>query len=195
MRTVEPSGPSKGDVRQVRRSFFVALLLSTVAVACAIRIATVTGPDGSQWQTCDANGAKCIEAVGTKCPNGYVLGGREKLFNCKPGPSDQGPCVTDRELETMSTSGPLAQVHPYGTGGPLDEVKHVRGPDCHMWLMCQGFAVSHDPLSSGSACLNLVGQECRNGYVEAEVFGQAMYQCTSPHAAREPDATAPDVKK
>jgi hypothetical protein len=183
--------PEMVSVQRIRRSIFVALLVSTVAVACAVKMATVTGPDGNQWQTCDGSAAKCIEVVGEKCPNGYVLGGHEKRFNCKPDKvDDQGPCATDKELETMDTSGPLAQLHPYGTGGALDEVKHLRGPDCHMWLKCQNFAVSHDPLSSAPACLNLVGEECRNGYIEAEVFGEALYRCRAPHGADQPDANA-----
>jgi hypothetical protein len=155
-------------------------------------MATVTGPDGAQWQACDGNGARCIEAVGTRCPNGYVLGGHDKLFNCKPDSvDDQSRCATDKELETISKSGPLAQLHPYGTGGPLDEANHVRGPDCHIWLMCQSYAVSHDPLGRTSACANLVEEECRSGYIEAAVFGEALYQCKSPHDAHQPDATAP----
>jgi hypothetical protein len=157
--------------------FFFPLLLSTVAVACAVKMASVTGPDGNPWLTCKGDDAKCIETLGTKCPNGYVVGG-ERLFNCKPDHADnQGACVTDKELETVSETGPLAQVHPYGTGGPLEEVKHVRGPDCHIWLMCQSFVVTHDPLSSAPACLNLVGEECRQGYIAVEVFGHAMYEC------------------
>jgi hypothetical protein len=178
-------------VRRVRHPFFFALLLSTVAVACAVKMATVTGPDGNQWLTCGGDEAKCVETIGTKCPNGYVVG-REKLFNCKPDHADiQGPCVTDKELETASATSPLAQLHPYGTGGPLEEVKHVRGPDCHIWLMCQSFVVTHDPFSSAPACLSLVGQECRQGYIEAEMFGEAMYQCKAPHSVGDPDARAP----
>jgi len=37
--------------------------------------------------------------------------------------------------------------------------------------------VTHDPFSAAPACLSLVGQECRQGYIEAQVFGEAMYQC------------------
>jgi hypothetical protein len=183
---------STGKVQRVRRPLFLALLVSAVAVACAVKMVTVTGPDGNQWLTCEGNDAKCVETIGTKCPNGYVLG-HNRLFNCKPDPpNNRGPCVTDRELETISAAGPLAQVHPYGTGGAMDEVKLVRGPDCRIWVMCQSFAVSHDPLGSAPACLNLVGQECRNGYIEAEVFGQAIYKCKAPpDTTGLPDAVAP----
>jgi len=165
------------QVQWARHSSFVVLLLSTMAVACALKMASVTGPDGQPWLTCEGDDAKCIENIGTKCPNGYVVG-REKLFNCKPDHADnQSPCATDKEVETVSETSSLAQLHPYGTGGPLDEVKHVRGPDCHIWLMCQSFVVTHDPFSAAPACLSLVGQECRQGYIEAQVFGEAMYQC------------------
>jgi hypothetical protein len=162
---------------------------------------TVTGPDGNQWQTCDGNDAKCIEAMGTKCPNGYVLGGHEKLFNCKPDHADdQDQCVTDKALERISgpsdasaAARPLADYHANGMGEPPAEVKlkckHVRGPDCHMWLMCPSYM---DTGYVGNAdCLRSVGRECVHGYIEAELFGEAMYQCKSPPDARQPDAIAP----
>jgi len=128
-------------VVKVRRSFLVSLLLSVVTVACAVRMVTVTGPDGNPWQTCDGNDAKCIEAIGAKCPNGYVVG-QGKMFNCEPDPAgDQGPCVTDKELEATAVfaiddTDTVFELRPghlaFGTVGPLVKAQPVRGPDCHV---------------------------------------------------------------
>jgi hypothetical protein len=191
---------STGNVQRARRPFFVTLLLSTMAVACAVKIATVTGPDGNPWQTCDGNDAKCIEAMGVKCPNGYIVG-HEKLFKCKPDHADdQGPCVTDKELETrgvfaIDDADNVFELRPghlaSGTEGPLMKAKPVRGPDCHAWLMRPRFDWSSSSTSSTSRFLKLLGHACRHGYIEAELFGEAMYQCTSAEDAGEPDAIAP----
>jgi hypothetical protein len=184
----------------VQRSFFFALVLSTVAVACAVKMVTVTGPDGNPWQTCDGNDAKCIEAMGAKCPNGYVVG-RDKLFNCKPDhASAPDPCVTDKELAeadvfAIDDADHVFDIRPghlaIGTEGPLVKAQPVRGPDCHVWLMRPRFDWSSSSRSSTSRFLKLLGQACRHGYVEAEVFGESMVQCTSPEDAGEPDAIAP----
>jgi hypothetical protein len=190
-----------GKVQRVRHPvFFLALLLSTVAAACAVRMATVTGPDGNPWLTCNGSDAKCVEAMGAKCPNGYVAG-NDKMFNCKPDHADdQGPCVTDKELETREVFAiddtdqvfELRPGHlPYGTVGPLVKAKPVRGPDCRVWLMRPSFDWSSSSSSSTSRFLKLLGQECRHGYVEAKLFGEAMYQCKSPPDAGQPDAIAP----
>jgi hypothetical protein len=106
---------------RVRYPFFFTLLLSAVAVACAVRMATVTGPDGNPWLTCDGNDAKCIEATGAKCPNGYVVG-QEKMFNCNPKQADdQGPCVTDKELETTEV---------FAIDELLENLEHLEILDC-----------------------------------------------------------------
>jgi hypothetical protein len=34
----------------------------------------------------------------------------------------------------------------------------------------------------------LLGQACKHGYIEAELFGEAMVQCSSPPEADLPDA-------
>jgi len=166
-------------------------------VACAVKMATVTGPDGNEWQTCDGNDAKCIEALGAKCPNGYVVG-HEKLFNCKPEHADdQGPCLTDKELATQDVfaiddADTVVELRPghlaYGTVGPLMKAMPVRGPDCHVWLMRQGFDWTS---SSTSRFSKVLGRACRHGYIEAEVFGEAMYQCKSAQDGGQPDAIAP----
>ncbi len=186
-----------------RRAFFLAWVLSTVMVACAVRMATVTGPDGHEWQTCDGGDAKCIEAMGAKCPNGYLVG-REKMFNCKPNPADDaddhGPCVTDEELQTSEVfamddaddvfelrAGHLA----FGAVGPLMKATPVRGPDCHVWLLRPRFDWSSSSLPSTARFMKLLGQACKHGYVEAELFGEAMYQCKSPEDVGQPDAMAP----
>jgi hypothetical protein len=187
-------------VQRVRRPFFFVLLFSTLALACAVRMVTVTGPDGNEWQTCDGNDAKCIEAMGAKCPNGYVVG-HEKMFNCKPEHADdQGPCVTDKELQTsevfaIDDADTVFELRPghlaSGTVGPLMKAKPVRGPDCHVWLMRPSFDWSSSSRSSTSRFLRLLGLACRHGYIEAELFGEAMYQCKSPQDAGQPDAMAP----
>jgi hypothetical protein len=191
---------STGNVQRVRRSFFVALLLSTVAVACAVKMVTVTGPDGNPWQTCDGNDAKCIEAMGAKCPNGYVVG-RDKTFNCKPEHAgDPSPCVTDKELAAtdvfaIDDADHVFDIRPghliFETEGPLVKAQPVRGPDCHVWLMRPRFDWSSSSFSSTSRFSKLLGKACRHGYIEAEVFGEAMYKCTSPEDGGEPDAIAP----
>lgn len=163
----------------MRRAVVVALaistLLSTVAVACTVRMATVTGPDGNQWQTCDGNDARCIATIGKQCGNGYVLG-YEKQFNCKPRQAAaQGQCVTDQALEPV-------------LGAKLNR---VRGPDCRLWLMCRGFGDTGRFDNDG--CLTLIGKECGHGYIVGEVFGEAMYQCKSPEDAGPPDAISLDA--
>jgi hypothetical protein len=153
-------------------SGFLAVLLSTAAVACVVSMATVTGPDGNQWQTCRGNDAKCIAAIGNQCRNGYVLG-YEKQFNCKPAHVGDSQCVTDDALEPLRGA----------------KLNRVRGPDCRTWLMCRGF---NDTGSFGNEdCLPAIGRECSYGYVVGEVFGEAMYQCKSSPDAGQPDAVAP----
>ncbi len=191
---------SSGKVLRTRHPFFLALFLSTVTVTCAVKMATVTGPDGNPWQTCDGNDAKCIEAMGAKCPNGYVVG-HQKMFNCKPDlADDQGPCVTDKELETsdvfaLDDADNVFELRPghlaAGTVGPLVKAKLVRGPDCHVWLMRPSFDWSSSSTPSASRFSKLLGQACRYGYIEAELFGEAMYECKSPEDAGPSDAIAP----
>ncbi len=173
----------------------LALLLTTVTVACAVTMATVTGPDGNQWQRCEGNDAKCIATIGRQCRTGYVLG-YEKQFNCKPGhANDESQCVTDEALEVVSAATGRAHDRPFAagesTGGPPWDanLNRVRGPDCRMWLMCKGF---NDTGNFGNGgCLTSVGRECSHGYVVAEVFGETMYQCASSQDAGQPDAIAP----
>lgn len=195
---------STGKVRQSRRALFLALGLSTVTVACAVRMATVHGPDGNPWQTCHGGDAKCVEAVGAKCPNGYVVG-HDKMFNCKPDPAaGQGPCVTDKELKASTVfaiddTDTVFELRPghlaFGTVGPLMKAMPVRGPDCRVWLIRPSFDWSASSSSRSSRFMKLLGQECRRGYIEAEVFGEAVYQCKSPEDGGDPDAIAPtDVK-
>jgi hypothetical protein len=187
-----------GEVRQrVGRSFFVALFLSTVAVACAVRMVTVTGPDGAPWQTCDGNDAKCIEAIGAKCPKGYVVG-HEKMFNCKPEQADDpDPCVTDQELETtpvfvIDDTDTVFELRPghlvFGSVGALVKAQPLRGPDCHVWLLRPSFDWSTSSRSSTARFSKLLGRACPNGSIETEVFGEAMYQCKAPPDAGQPDA-------
>jgi|HubBroStandDraft_4_1064222.scaffolds.fasta_scaffold168442_2 hypothetical protein len=194
---------SIGKVQRARRPFLFACILSTVAVACAVKIAAVTGPGGNQWQTCAGDDAKCVEAMGAKCPNGYVVG-LEKIFSCKPDHADdQGPCVTDKELAmravfAIDEADTVFELRPghlaFGTVGPLMKAKPVRGPDCHVWLMRPSFDWSTSSTSSTSRFLKLLGEECRRGYIEAELFGEAMYQCKSAQDAGQPDAIAsPDA--
>jgi hypothetical protein len=190
----------KDDALRVRRSLFVALLLSTVAIACAVRMATVIGPDGNPWQTCDGNGAKCIEALSAKCPNGYVVG-HEKMFNCKPEQADdQGPCLTEKELETtpvfaIDDADTVFELRPghlaFGTVGAVVKAKPVRGPDCHVWLLRPSFDWSTSSTASTARFSKLLRQACPHGFIESEVFGEAMYQCKSLPDAGQPHAIAP----
>jgi hypothetical protein len=185
------------QVRRTRHPLFLPLLLATAAVACAAKIVSVTGPDGNPWQTCDGNAAKCIEAMGTKCPNGYVVG-HEKMFHCKPDHTDdQGLCVTDKELEAMGVfaiddADNVFELRPghlaFGTVGPLMKAKPLRGPDCHVWLVRPSFDWSTSSTSSTARFSKLLGQACKHGYIEAELFGEAMVQCSSPPEADLPDA-------
>jgi hypothetical protein len=178
------------------------LLLAAAAAACVAKIVRVTGPDGNPWQTCDGNDAKCIEAMGAKCPHGYVVG-HEKMFNCKPAlADDQGPCVTDKELEAMTVfaiddADNVFELRPghfaFGTVGPLMKAKPLRGPDCHVWVMRPSFDGSSSSTSRSSRFSKLLGQECKHGYIEAELFGEAMYQCKSQPEADLPDAQS-DVR-
>lgn len=188
---------TSNQVRRPRPTLFLLLLLATAAVACVAKIVSVTGPDGNPWQTCDGNEAKCIEAMGAKCPNGYVVG-HDKMFNCKPDHADeQGPCVTDKELAAMAVfaiddADNVFELRPghlaFGTVGPLMKAKPVRGPDCHVWLLRPSFDWSSSSTSSTARFLKLLGQECSHGYIEAELFGEAMVQCKSPPEADLPDA-------
>jgi hypothetical protein len=188
-------------VQRSKHPFVLVLLLSTVAGACAVKMSSAVGPDGNPWQTCDGDDDKCVEAVGAKCPSGYVVGAG-KTFNCKADrTNDQGSCVTDKELATtvvfaLDDADNVLELRPghltFGADGPLVKAKPVRGPDCHVWLMRPSFDWSSSSSSSTSRFSKLLGRACEHGYVEADLFGQALYQCKSRPEADLPDAHAGD---
>jgi hypothetical protein len=68
------------------------LALTVLGLACAPEIQSVRGPDGQQWMMCQGGPDRlCIAAMGEKCPHGYSLSSRDKMFTCKPV---EGACAS-----------------------------------------------------------------------------------------------------